>query len=135
MADYVAQDLNLRLAGQPWTSAKASADAENLLAVAEGAIGAPRIQTAAIQNSAVVRAKLGTATNSISGTLAAGFGVPISLDPYSFFPSVSTSVVGDVVMQAGSGSGSATPDAPSFYLKNTSSASRDYFVAWRYITA
>lgn len=45
MANYVEQDPNLRLAGQPWTSAKATADAENLLAVAEGAPGSPIVQS------------------------------------------------------------------------------------------
>ena len=45
MANWVDQDLNLRLAGQPWTSAKATADAENLLAQAEGAPGAPVLST------------------------------------------------------------------------------------------
>jgi hypothetical protein len=41
---WVTQDLNLRLAGQPWTSAKAIADVENLDAVAAGDPGAPIVQ-------------------------------------------------------------------------------------------
>lgn len=40
---WVEQDLNLRLAGQPWTSAKAIADVENLDAVAAQEAGAPKI--------------------------------------------------------------------------------------------
>ena len=48
MANWVDQDLNLRLAGQPWTSAKATADAENTVALAEGAPGAPKVVSAAL---------------------------------------------------------------------------------------
>ena len=48
MANWVDQDLNLRLAGQPWTSAKATADAENTVALAEGAPDAPKVVSAAL---------------------------------------------------------------------------------------
>lgn len=48
MANFVAQDPNLRLPGQPWTSAKAIADAENLEAVAEGSPDAYRIRSGSL---------------------------------------------------------------------------------------
>lgn len=43
MADYIDQDVNGLLPGEPWTSAKAIATFENPVAIAEGAPGAPVI--------------------------------------------------------------------------------------------
>ena len=47
MADYTDQSTDSLLPGEPWTSAKALACFENPVAIAEGASGAPKIQTAA----------------------------------------------------------------------------------------
>lgn len=45
MAAWTALDVNSRLPGEPWTSAKGNAVYENPIAMAEGASGAPRIAT------------------------------------------------------------------------------------------
>ena len=47
MASWTDQDTDSLLPGEPWTSAKALAAFENPVALAEGAAGAPKIQTAA----------------------------------------------------------------------------------------
>lgn len=47
MADWTEQDPNDLLPGEPWTSAQALAAFENVVAMAEGAPGAPRVWTEA----------------------------------------------------------------------------------------
>ena len=49
MASWTTQDPNSLLPGEPWTSAKALAAFENPTAIAEGATGAPKIRTVALQ--------------------------------------------------------------------------------------
>ena len=68
MANWVDQDLNLRLAGQPWTSAKATADAENTVAQAEGAPGAPRNHGKSLAESILADTSLAAVADSITIT-------------------------------------------------------------------
>lgn len=49
MASWTNQSTSSLLPGEPWTSAKALAAFENPEAIAEGASGAPKIRTAALQ--------------------------------------------------------------------------------------
>ena len=48
MADWTNIDPNTLLPGEPWTSAKALASFENVSAMAEGAVGAPKVQGVAL---------------------------------------------------------------------------------------
>ena len=102
----------------PLTSSLGVRFRDNPIALANGASGAPRIQTDALNNSAVTtakindgavttakinngavtqsklasnatgRAELKTGTNSVSGTLAASGVESISLTDYALFPSM-----------------------------------------------
>lgn len=49
MASWTSLSTSSLLPGEPWTSAKALAAFENPEAIAEGAVGAPKIRTAALQ--------------------------------------------------------------------------------------
>jgi len=49
MASWTSQSTSSLLPGEPWTSAKALAAFENPTALAEGASGAPKVRTAALQ--------------------------------------------------------------------------------------
>ena len=51
MADYTGLTLASLLPGEPWTAGKALAVYENPTAIAEGAVGAPRVQAAAMAGS------------------------------------------------------------------------------------
>lgn len=136
MADYTAIDPNALLPGKPLTSPIVTALEENLRAFAEGAVGAPKLQRAAIQNDAVNRSKIDTATNSLSGTLAEGAApLTVLMDAYSFFPSVSASLQGALEMKSASTSVDGSANNPGFSLTNTAAASINYVVGWRYIEA
>lgn len=50
MASWTSQSTSSLLPGEPWTSAKALAAFENPTALAEGASGAPKVRTAALQS-------------------------------------------------------------------------------------
>lgn len=52
MASWTNQSTSSLLPGEPWTSAKALAAFENPEAIAEGASGAPKVRTAALQEPA-----------------------------------------------------------------------------------
>ena len=67
MTDYVTRDDTNLGVGRILTSPTMYALYENLIAIAEGAAGAPRIQTAAIEDLAVTDAKL-NATVTTAGT-------------------------------------------------------------------
>ena len=75
MASYTDQDTDSLLPGEPWTSAKALACFENPVAIAEGADGAPKIQTAAFEansvneNSMKVQQESGNFTVGASGVV------------------------------------------------------------------
>ena len=116
---------------------------DNPVAIAEGAPGAPRVETPAIQDSAVTTAKIANAavttakiananvttaklpvgTRSFSGALNAGISVLVSYsDNFAFVPRVGGSNI-DTVMHSG-----------SFRVINTSNNSRNYSITWRYLT-
>ena len=108
MAQWTFIDPNTLLPGDPWTSAKAQAAFENLEAIAEGAAGAPRMQTNAIQNSAVTTAKIAnsavTAAKLATGnsernwvlgrTASAGVGAVGTYAMLAIFSDASTSAGG-----------------------------------------
>lgn len=108
----------------PVTSTLIKALRDNPSAIAEGASGAPKI----------VRSALKTATGSVSGSLAAGASVVVSLNEYSFWPDIRLNVAGTIEISGG-GLGSANANTPTIPLKNTSDNSRVYSIAWRYIDA
>ena len=106
---------------------------DNPVAIAEGAAGAPRIQTAAIQNSAVTTAKIANAnvttaklpvgTRSFSGNLGGNVAVSISYsDSFAFVPNVGGSDI-QAVIRGG-----------AFRLSNQNDSSRSYSITWRYLT-
>ena len=133
MADYV-EILDTQIEPDaPLTAVLAGQWRDNVLAIAEGASGAPRVQRAAIQNSAINRVKIDTATNSVSGSLSIGGSVNITMDPYSFFPRTTASNA-NVLMAAGlGGSGS---DQARFRLFNfDTDNTHTYSAAWRYIVS
>ena len=66
MAQWTTIDPNTLLPGDPWTSAKAQAAFENVEAVAEGAAGAPRIQSKAL-GGVILPAFSTAATNGFAG--------------------------------------------------------------------
>lgn len=118
------------LQGRPITDAIGLGLEENPRAIAAGVPGAPRIQRAAVEDDAINRAKIETATESVSGTLDIGDSVVVNMDNYSFFPA--TSGV-NITMDAGA---QTNPSNPSFRLRNTDTDNqRDYAAAWRYIVA
>ena len=131
MAEFtVIPDANLE-PEKPGRSIDALALRDNPIAIAEGAAGAPRIQTAAIQDGAVAQAKLKTNTTSLSGTIG-GFGrTNLSLGPYAFFPSIEGGLNINVVASTTSGSA----DAPRIGLRNDGESSNAYTLRWRRIIA
>ena len=108
----------------PVTSTLIKALRDNPAAIAEGASGAPRI----------VRSALKTATGSVSGSLAAGASVVVSINQYSFWPDIRLDVTNTITISGG-GLGSASANTPTIPLQNTSANSRVYSIAWRYIDA
>lgn len=64
MASWTAIDVNSRLPGEPWTSAKVNAVYENPTAIAEGSSGAPRIADATFVGN---RSSTDTNTLNVAG--------------------------------------------------------------------
>ena len=114
---------------------------DNPIAIAEGAAGAPKIQTAAIATSAVTQAKMATdsvgraqlrtATGSFSQSIGGGGSTTLTLDDYSFAPSLQ----GDrASLEFRPSISTASPSQPRFDIVNTSTgSSRTFTAAWRYI--
>jgi hypothetical protein len=101
MASYTDQDTNSLLPGEPWTSAKALAAFENPVAIAEGAEGAPKIQTAAYEPNSVNENAMKVEQFSDSGTVGAGGSVTVTIPGnLVFFPRVSGS---DIFGRMGNG--------------------------------
>lgn len=122
MADYVAQTDAQLDPDAPLTSELAYGWRDNLIAVTEGAAGAPRI----------VAGALSIATNSVSGGLAGGGLLRINLDRKSFFPDI-RSLAGNISMAVAIGEPAASPTTPGFALFNSAGGNRNYSVAWEYI--
>lgn len=107
-------------AGAPPRASVWTAMRDNIIALSEGAAGAPRI----------VRGALKTATNSVSGTLAANGTVTVALDAWSFFPHIRGGTSGGMAV-ASITNGTANADTPGFQLSNPFGSTQSYAVAWR----
>lgn len=77
MADYLPINPTEIEPEAPLTSSLAARWSNNPIAIAEGAPGAPRIQTAAIANGAVTAAKLATGTSERDWVLARVAAAPL----------------------------------------------------------
>jgi hypothetical protein len=79
MASWTNQSTSSLLPGEPWTSAKALAAFENPEAIAEGASGAPKIRTAALQpptaGSTVIRTLKGISAAYVSPSNSGSAGI------------------------------------------------------------
>ena len=133
----------------PLTSSLGVRFRDNPIALANGASGAPRIQTAALNNSAVTtakinngavttakinngavtRAKLKMGINSVSGDLSSGTSTVINLNDYSLFPSTSGS---RYAMRLDSNTG-ANAENPKFLIGGSDADAGSYAAAWRFI--
>lgn len=135
MADYVAITDAQVDPEAPITSELMSALRDNPLAIAEGAIDAPRIQTAGIDDLAVTTAKLDDGaitsgklsggTRSFSGSLSRGGGVTIALsDLYAFAP-----------LFSGGSTNTLTFIQGGYRIQNGADEgfSFSYSLSWRYI--
>jgi len=145
MATYTYIDVNDLLPGEPVTSAKMLSFNDRAEAIAEGASGAPQIQTAAIANDAITTAKIAnsavdtaqiandavtsakldlrTSTDSatVTGAGSATVQAPGNL---VFMPRVSGNVIAQIV-----DSGSR----PALYIESTTGSSESYTVYWYYL--
>lgn len=90
---------------------------DNIIALAEGDGTAPDIS----------RLALATATNSVSGSIAAAATLRINMDPWSFAPDIR----GGAGITFVPSTGTQAADTPGFSLTNTSGGSATYGVAWR----
>jgi len=138
MATYTYIDVNDLLPGEPVTSAKMLSFNDRAEAIAEGASGAPKIQTAAINDSAVTTAKLDTdAVTSVkldlrsytdSGTIGGG-GEFTSRAPgvVCFFPMV---VYDPAEIDAYF---SDDTGRPAVRLSNSTGSVVNYTVTWYYV--
>jgi hypothetical protein len=120
MASWTDQDTDSLLPGEPWTSAKALAAFENPVALAEGAAGAPKIQTAAYDANTVNEDAMKVQQFSDSGTVSASGTATVTIPGnLVFFPRVSgTNIEG--VMAGG-----------QLKIKNTDpDNSQSYTVSW-----
>ena len=109
---------------------------DNPAAIAEGAVGAPRIQEAAIEDGAITRSKLNTATGSASGTVAANGTENINFNGYAFFPVLQTDSDGEgnVVLGALDYTPASVQDVRFAIVNRDGSNSHTYSVQWRYVT-
>jgi len=102
---------------------------DNPIAITEGASGAPKIQTPAINDAAVTQVKLNTTLASYAGSIPSEASVNIATpNAYSFFPNWSNN--GNIEVSFRSGG----LDALRLFNGNESGA-RSYSVSWRYINA
>jgi hypothetical protein len=125
--------------GKPVLASHGVAYRDNPVAIAEGAVGAPRIEGQ--QGPVVKRGGLFLGQGSISGTLAvaampgpgvAGEAVVIVMNRTSFFPAIGAA--DGLIMQASLAVPGANP-AGRFRLVNYGDTNRDYSVAWEFITS
>ena len=121
--DFTEIELTTLVTGKPVKAMQGLAMYQNAIAIAEGAPGAPR----------VVRGGLSTFTNSVSGSLAAGASVNISIGTTAFFPNLSCS--GGEVSLAGATGASTDPDFGRLRLTYSGAGTANYTVTWRAIGA
>lgn len=116
----------------PLTSSLGVRFRDNPIALANGASGAPRIQTAAINNSAVTAQKINIQQRSFSGSLDNDEETTITVsDTNPLFPRLTTSEADAIAMIANESRGTGS----RVRVKHTDPfvATRSYAVAWRYI--
>ena len=137
---------------------------DNPIGIANGDVGAPQIQAAAIASAAVTNAKIAnsavtapkiaalaveqsklsgssvgqaqlrTATVNLAGTIGNTVILNIVMNAYAFFPMIHTSSQASVTLRANNGD-LASPDSPTFAISNQSGASITYDVDYRHIVA
>lgn len=102
---------------------------DNPIAITEGASGAPKVQTAGINDAAVTQVKISTTLASYAGSIPAEASVNIATpNSYSFFPEWSNN--GNIEVSFRSGG----LDALRLFNSDSSGA-RSYSVTWRYVNA
>ena len=100
---------------------------DNPIAISEGAAGAPLIQRAAIQNSAVDSTKLNLGTSSASASVVGSDSVEVTMNELSFFPAIYSNLSAGFTMET------KVTASRGFRLLNKSVASQIYTVSWRFI--
>lgn len=119
---------------------------DNPIAVSEGSAGAPKIQTAALdqtvsteavstatmRDGAVVRVKLATTTVSLAGTIGGSSDFDIALSPYSFFPMFHSTDAQAVYYSL---TDYANPDAPHVRVIGNGKGSQFYDIDYRHVIA
>lgn len=106
-------------ADSPITDALLGKLRDNPIAISEGASGAPKVMAAA----------LNTATNTLSGTLAAGATVEVTIGPYAFFPSCNGATLSFSLGWTG-----GTSDDGTVRIFNGTGSPVGYAVRWRAIS-
>jgi len=99
---------------------------DNALAIQEGDASAPRIQRAAIQNSAVDSTKLNLGSSSASASLFGG-SAEITMSELSFFPTITSNLSNGFTIE------SKPTASRGFKLVNKSGNVQTYTVSWRFI--
>lgn len=124
--DFTEIELTTLVTGKPVKAMHGLAMYQNAIAIAEGAVGAPR----------VVRGALSTVTNSVSGSLGEGASATISLGGGAFFPNFSTSSIPGIQLRTAPAV-STDPDNARIELHQPTSESgtRSYVVSWRRVVA
>jgi hypothetical protein len=117
MTSYVAVANGEIDADSPITADLMTKLRDNPIALSEGAAGAPK----------VMRAALNLTANTLTGSVGSGASVTLSLNQYSFFPSVDD---GSSTTTWGTG----TSTIPKLTLSNGSGASSGYSVWWNSIS-
>ena len=136
--------------GDPGLASWANGVRDNPVAIAQGASGAPRIETNGINNSAVTTAKISnnnvtqaklssssvgrsqlrTSTNSTSGGLSS---LIINMDAYSFFPGLAADEGVSNTNLAPLDSSSASADSPGLAISGSFGTNKA--AAWRFVTS
>lgn len=128
MADYIAI-LDAQIEPKaPVTSELMNQLRDNPLAMFEGATGAPRLQTAGIEDDAVTLAKLNITSTSASGAISSSTPATVTINRYSFDPALTLS--GGAVGTIATAAGGNNPR----YLISTSSGSATYAIRWDYLS-
>lgn len=102
----------------PVTSELAYAFRDNPVAIAEGAVGAPRVSRLAIKSS----------TTSLAGNVSGQSFVNINLGAFAFFPNISGASPLNLRSVSPTAGG---PDDSRFSLINTTTSISSYSVQWR----
>lgn len=124
--DFTEIELSTLVTGKPVKAMQGLAMYQNAIAIAEGAVGAPR----------VVRGGLSTVTNSVSGSLGEGASATISLGGGAFFPNFSTSSVPGIQLRTAPAVSTDPDNARIELFQPTSeSGTRSYVVSWRRVVA